>query len=123
MLGGPPPELPLKQSPLPQCPLAPSPALTWRDVQHLAVRASRPAHLQAEDWAVNGVGRKGESVAAGFNQPAEQRGSRGPFSHIPVSHHYGYGLLDAALLVELAQAWAGTRPQQRCSVEALHAPR
>lgn len=75
-----------------------NPALTWRDVQHLAVRASRPAHLQAEDWAVNGVGRK-------------------------VSHHYGYGLLDAALLVELAQAWAGTRPQQRCSIEALHAPR
>uniref|UniRef100_A0A8C9FIU1 Proprotein convertase subtilisin/kexin type 4 n=1 Tax=Pavo cristatus TaxID=9049 RepID=A0A8C9FIU1_PAVCR len=75
-----------------------NPALTWRDVQHLVVRASRPAHLQAEDWAVNGVGRK-------------------------VSHHYGYGLLDAALLVELAQAWAGTRPQRRCSIEALHAPR
>ncbi|XP_042748846.1 proprotein convertase subtilisin/kexin type 4 [Lagopus leucura] len=75
-----------------------NPALTWRDVQHLVVRASRPVHLQAEDWAVNGVGRK-------------------------VSHHYGYGLLDAALLVELAQAWAGSRPQQRCSIEALRAPR
>uniref|UniRef100_A0A8C2TK76 Proprotein convertase subtilisin/kexin type 4 n=1 Tax=Coturnix japonica TaxID=93934 RepID=A0A8C2TK76_COTJA len=75
-----------------------NPALTWRDVQHLVVRASRPAHLQAEDWAVNGVGRK-------------------------VSHYYGYGLLDAALLVELAQAWAGTRPQMRCSIKALHTPR
>ncbi|XP_068517404.1 proprotein convertase subtilisin/kexin type 4 [Anas acuta] len=75
-----------------------NPALSWRDVQHLVVRASKPAHLQAEDWAVNGVGRK-------------------------VSHHYGYGLLDAGLLVELAKAWAGTRPQRRCSVRALRAPR
>ncbi|NWS61945.1 PCSK4 convertase, partial [Chunga burmeisteri] len=75
-----------------------NPALTWRDLQHLVVRSSKPAHLQAEDWAVNGVGRK-------------------------VSHHYGYGLLDAGLLVEMAKAWTGTRPQRRCSVKALHSPR
>ncbi|XP_067169162.1 proprotein convertase subtilisin/kexin type 4 [Apteryx mantelli] len=75
-----------------------NPALTWRDMQHLVVRASKPAHLQAEDWAVNGVGRK-------------------------VSHHYGYGLLDAGLLVELARKWTGTRPQRKCSVKALHTPR
>ncbi|KAM7081087.1 proprotein convertase subtilisin/kexin type 4 isoform 8-T8 [Ciconia maguari] len=75
-----------------------NPALTWRDLQHLVIRTSKPAHLQAEDWAVNGVGRK-------------------------VSHHYGYGLLDAGLLVEMAKAWTGTRPQRRCSVRALHAPR
>ncbi|NXJ16879.1 PCSK4 convertase, partial [Odontophorus gujanensis] len=102
-----------------------NPALSWRDVQHLVVRASKPAHLQAEDWAANGVGRKGECMAAGAYQSptSEQRGSRGPFSHIPVSHYYGYGLLDAALLVELAQAWAATRPQRRCSLRALRAPR
>ncbi|KFR01451.1 Proprotein convertase subtilisin/kexin type 4, partial [Nipponia nippon] len=75
-----------------------NPALTWRDLQHLVIRTSKPAHLQAEDWAVNGVGRK-------------------------VSHHYGYGLLDAGLLVEMAKAWAGTRPQRRCSVTALRTPR
>ncbi|XP_064325633.1 proprotein convertase subtilisin/kexin type 4 [Phalacrocorax carbo] len=75
-----------------------NPALTWRDLQHLVIRASKPAHLQAEDWAKNGVGRK-------------------------VSHHYGYGLLDAGLLVEMAKAWTGTRPQRRCSVKAIHAPR
>ncbi|CAM9764712.1 unnamed protein product [Bubo scandiacus] len=75
-----------------------NPALTWRDLQHLVVRTSRPAHLQAEDWAPNGVGRW-------------------------VSHYYGYGLLDAGLLVETAKAWAGTRPPRRCSVKALHAPR
>ncbi|NXG52868.1 PCSK4 convertase, partial [Psilopogon haemacephalus] len=74
-----------------------NPALTWRDLQHLLVRSSNPAHLQAEDWAQNGVGRK-------------------------VSHYYGYGLLDAGLLVEMAKSWAGTRPQRRCSVRALHTP-
>ncbi|NXG73189.1 PCSK4 convertase, partial [Baryphthengus martii] len=75
-----------------------NPALSWRDLQHLVVRTSNPAHLQAEDWAPNGVGRK-------------------------VSHRYGYGLLDAGLLVEMAKVWTGTRPQRRCSVKALHAPR
>ncbi|XP_054254621.1 proprotein convertase subtilisin/kexin type 4 [Indicator indicator] len=74
-----------------------NPALTWRDLQHLLVRSSRAAHLQAEDWAQNGVGRR-------------------------VSHYYGYGLLDAGLLVEMAKAWPGTRPQRSCSVRALHTP-
>lgn len=34
--------------------------LTWRDMQHLVVQTSKPAHLNADDWATNGVGRKGE---------------------------------------------------------------
>ncbi|NXY26696.1 PCSK4 convertase, partial [Atrichornis clamosus] len=75
-----------------------NPALTWRDLQHLIIRASKPAHLKAEDWAENGVGRR-------------------------VSHYYGYGLLDAGLLVQVATAWAGTRPQERCSVQAVQVPR
>ncbi|XP_029821195.1 proprotein convertase subtilisin/kexin type 4 [Manacus vitellinus] len=78
--------------------LASSPALSWRDLQHLIIRASKPAHLKAEDWAKNGVGRR-------------------------VSHYYGYGLLDAGLLVQEAMAWAGTRPQEKCSVKVLQAPR
>ncbi|XP_034973167.2 proprotein convertase subtilisin/kexin type 4 [Zootoca vivipara] len=74
-----------------------NPALTWRDMQHLVVRASRPAHLQADDWAVNGVGRK-------------------------VSHYYGYGLLDAGRLVDLAKRWNTTGPQRRCSVRIVYKP-
>lgn len=56
---------PLKINPdlCPHIPLASSPALTWRDLQHLIIRASKPAHLQAEDWAENGVGRRGECRA------------------------------------------------------------
>uniref|UniRef100_A0A4W4G6M4 P/Homo B domain-containing protein n=1 Tax=Electrophorus electricus TaxID=8005 RepID=A0A4W4G6M4_ELEEL len=33
--------------------------LTWRDMQHLVVRTSNPAHLLTDDWKTNGVGRKG----------------------------------------------------------------
>ena len=34
--------------------------LTWRDMQHIVVRTAKPDHLVADDWQVNGVGRKGE---------------------------------------------------------------
>uniref|UniRef100_A0A4X2LJA8 Proprotein convertase subtilisin/kexin type 4 n=1 Tax=Vombatus ursinus TaxID=29139 RepID=A0A4X2LJA8_VOMUR len=74
-----------------------NPFLTWRDMQHLVVRASKPAQLQAEDWATNGVGRR-------------------------VSHHYGYGLLDGGLLVDLAKKWTMTRPQLKCSIKIISTP-
>ncbi|XP_029469179.1 proprotein convertase subtilisin/kexin type 4 isoform X2 [Rhinatrema bivittatum] len=65
-----------------------NPALTWRDMQHLVVRSSNVALLKADDWVLNGVGRK-------------------------VSHHYGYGLLDANIMVNLAKKWETVRPQRR----------
>ncbi|XP_027808561.1 proprotein convertase subtilisin/kexin type 4 isoform X1 [Marmota flaviventris] len=74
-----------------------NPFLSWRDMQHLVVRASRPAQLQAEDWRVNGVGRQ-------------------------VSHHYGYGLLDAGLLVDMARTWLPTQPQKKCAILVVHVP-
>uniref|UniRef100_A0AAQ6A909 P/Homo B domain-containing protein n=1 Tax=Amphiprion ocellaris TaxID=80972 RepID=A0AAQ6A909_AMPOC len=36
--------------------------LTWRDMQHLVVRTSHPAHLLTNDWRTNGVGRKGTAT-------------------------------------------------------------
>ncbi|XP_063770373.1 proprotein convertase subtilisin/kexin type 4 isoform X2 [Pseudophryne corroboree] len=74
-----------------------NPALTWRDVQHIVVRASSPANLIANDWVTNGVGRK-------------------------VSHHYGYGLLDAGRVVDLAQKWVTTHPQRRCLISFVTSP-
>lgn len=56
-----PPSLAPAHPPLP----TPSPFLTWRDMQHLVVRASRPAQLQAEDWRTNGVGRQGAAGPGG----------------------------------------------------------
>lgn len=54
------------------------------------------------------------------------RGSQVPLlggTCVPVSHYYGYGLLDAGLLVQAATTWTGTRPQEKCSVQAVQVPR
>ncbi|XP_054892351.1 furin (paired basic amino acid cleaving enzyme) a [Poeciliopsis prolifica] len=72
--------------------------LTWRDMQHLVVRTSRPAHLLANDWRTNGVGRK-------------------------VSHSYGYGLLDASAIVSQAKTWTNVGPQRKCVISILSEPR
>ncbi|XP_074174248.1 furin isoform X3 [Rhinolophus sinicus] len=72
--------------------------LTWRDMQHLVVQTSKPAHLNANDWATNGVGRK-------------------------VSHSYGYGLLDAGAMVALAQNWTTVAPQRKCVIDILTEPK
>lgn len=47
-------------------------------MQHLVVLTANPGNLQANDWKVNGVGRK-------------------------VSHSFGYGLMDAQAMVELGR--------------------
>ncbi|XP_047451557.1 furin (paired basic amino acid cleaving enzyme) b isoform X2 [Mugil cephalus] len=72
--------------------------LTWRDMQHLVVRTSQPGHLSAGDWKTNGVGRR-------------------------VSHSYGYGLLDAGAMVDLAQNWTSVGLQHQCVNTMLEEPR
>uniref|UniRef100_A0A8C4GN93 Furin (paired basic amino acid cleaving enzyme) a n=1 Tax=Dicentrarchus labrax TaxID=13489 RepID=A0A8C4GN93_DICLA len=72
--------------------------LTWRDMQHLVVRTSHPAHLLTNDWRTNGVGRK-------------------------VSHSYGYGLLDASAIVALAKTWTSVGPQRKCVISMVSEPR
>uniref|UniRef100_A0A8V0X4D8 furin n=1 Tax=Gallus gallus TaxID=9031 RepID=A0A8V0X4D8_CHICK len=72
--------------------------LTWRDMQHLVVQTSKPAHLNANDWVTNGVGRK-------------------------VSHSYGYGLLDAGAMVSLARNWITVGPQRKCVIDVLTEPK
>ncbi|XP_029430367.1 furin-like [Rhinatrema bivittatum] len=72
--------------------------LTWRDMQHLVVHTSKPAHLNANDWITNGVGRK-------------------------VSHSYGYGLLDAGAMVTLAKNWTTVGPQRKCVINILTEPK
>lgn len=86
------------------------------------VRASRPAQLQAEDWRINGVGRQG---AAGSGRGRGCRARRASDAGCPsraVSHHYGYGLLDAGLLVDLARVWLPTKPQKKCAILVVHTP-
>ncbi|XP_062868756.1 proprotein convertase subtilisin/kexin type 6 isoform X2 [Trichomycterus rosablanca] len=35
-----------------------NPLISWRDVQHLLVKTSRPVHLKASDWKTNAAGHK-----------------------------------------------------------------
>uniref|UniRef100_A0A914ZFZ0 P/Homo B domain-containing protein n=1 Tax=Panagrolaimus superbus TaxID=310955 RepID=A0A914ZFZ0_9BILA len=65
--------------------------LTWRDLQHIVVRTSRPLNLRAGDWKVNGIGRN-------------------------VSHSFGYGLLDAGGMVKLARKWNTVPQANKCVV-------
>lgn len=58
-------------------------------MQHLVVRTSSNAKLKSNDFVINGVGRK-------------------------VSHKFGYGLLDALALVNLARKWKTVPPQHVC---------
>ena len=58
-------------------------------MQHLVVRTSSNVKLKSDDFVVNAVGRK-------------------------VSHKFGYGLLDAFALVNLARKWKTVPPQHIC---------
>lgn len=69
--------------------------LTWRDMQHIVVRTGRPDNLEAPDWQRNGVGRH-------------------------VSHRFGYGLMDAYGMVQLAKNWTSVPVQRKCEVTASH---
>ncbi|XP_045465314.1 furin-like protease 2 isoform X1 [Harmonia axyridis] len=67
-----------------------NPSLTWRDMQYLVVLTSRAAPLEKETgWISNGMKRK-------------------------VSHKFGYGLMDASALVNLAEKWTTVPPQHIC---------
>nr|XP_049702318.1 furin-like protease 2 [Helicoverpa armigera] len=73
-----------------------NPLLTWRDMQHLVVMTSRSQPLEKEEgWIVNGVKRK-------------------------VSHKFGYGLMDAAQMVTLAEQWTNVPPQHICKSQEIN---
>jgi furin len=67
-------------------------------MQHIVVQTARPSHLEAADWIKNGVSR-------------------------PVSHHFGYGLLDVAAMVDAARNWTRISEQHRCEITSRQAAR
>lgn len=76
-----------------------NPNLSWRDLQHLVVLTSRPDPLEKEEgWYVNGVQRK-------------------------FSHKFGYGLMDAGKMVDLAVDWAGVPSQHICKSREIREDR
>ena len=67
-----------------------NPGLTWRDMQYLVIMTSTPGPLLNEDgWLRNGRGRM-------FN------------------HKFGYGLMDAGSIVEMAERWRNVPLQHIC---------
>ncbi|CAL8246569.1 unnamed protein product [Lota lota] len=72
-----------------------NPLLSWRDVQHLLVKTSRPVHLKASDWKTNSAGHT-------------------------VSHLYGFGLVDAEAMVVEAKSWRSVPPQHTCRTSERH---
>lgn len=95
-------------------------------MQHLVVQTSKPGHLNANDWATNGVGRKGEDRVPGGRTGGPREALASPLTHLPfptVSHSYGYGLLDAGAMVALAQNWTTVAPQRKCTIDILTEPR
>ena len=70
--------------------------LTWRCLQHLIVQTSKLTSPSDHDWVINGAGYR-------------------------VSHKFGFGVLDAASLVDRARTWRGVSKQHIC-VETLRIP-
>ncbi len=63
-----------------------NPNLTWRDVQHILVNTARQCDSSNAGWAMNAAGRH-------------------------ISYDYGYGAIDAAAAVSLAQNWQRVGPE------------
>ncbi|XP_070690897.1 proprotein convertase subtilisin/kexin type 4-like [Pempheris klunzingeri] len=76
-----------------------NPELTWRDVQHLIARTAKIPDPKEPGWNVN---------AAGYH----------------VHHRYGFGLLDAALMVQQAAHFNTVASQRKCTQKVtLHPTR
>lgn len=77
-----------------------NPNLTWRDVQHILARSSTPTDLtfSTSTWQVNAAG----------------------FAH---HYHYGFGRINAAAAIALAQTWVNVGPlvkvQRTSATQAL----
>ncbi|XP_042346363.1 neuroendocrine convertase 1-like [Plectropomus leopardus] len=74
-----------------------NPELTWRDVQHLIANTAKIPDPEEPGWSING---------AGFH----------------VHHRYGFGLLDAGLMVQRAVDFNTVAPQRKCTQEVTVHP-
>ena len=71
-----------------------NPDLSWRDIQHIIVETAKPSNLSSTDWQLNGAQRQ-------------------------VSHSFGYGMMDALDMIELAKRWVTVPGQHKCVIESV----
>ena len=73
--------------------------LSWRDVQHLTVLTSKRNHLydpkSRHNWTINGAGLE-------FN------------------HLFGYGVLDAGDMVDMARDWTSVGERWHCQAGTVN---
>ncbi|XP_023186419.1 furin-like protease kpc-1 [Xiphophorus maculatus] len=74
-----------------------NPLMTWRDVQHLIAMTAKIPDPEEPGWTIN---------AAGYH----------------VHHRYGFGVLDAGLMVQHAALFQGATPQRKCKQEVAFNP-
>jgi len=78
-----------------------NPKLSWRDIQHLTVLTSKRNHLYdptaSHNWTINGAGLE-------FN------------------HLFGYGVMDAGDMVDMARNWKTAPDRWHCSADTLTGP-
>lgn len=67
--------------------------LTWRDIQYVTLMSAKSDQLTDGQWSVNGAGRK--------------------FSHL-----YGYGIMDAYSMINLAKTWTSVPNQRKCVLKS-----
>ncbi|XP_078354915.1 uncharacterized protein LOC144639494 isoform X2 [Oculina patagonica] len=77
--------------------------LTWRDVQHLIARSSKPLDPPSVK----------SSTARRRRTPSWKTNA----ANLRVSQYYGFGLMDANMLVEYAKNWTSVPEQLTCEVE------
>ena len=65
----------------------------WRDVQHLVVRTAKIPNSEERGWTVNGGGHH-------------------------VNPHFGFGVMDAGAMVNMAQEWINVPEQHSCNMVA-----
>ncbi|XP_070821968.1 furin-like protease kpc-1 [Chaetodon trifascialis] len=74
-----------------------NPKLTWRDVQHLIAKTAKIPDPDEPGWNINAAGHH-------------------------VHHRYGFGLLDAGLMVQQAAHFKAVSPQRKCIQEVMLHP-
>ncbi|XP_065672531.1 proprotein convertase subtilisin/kexin type 6 isoform X3 [Hydra vulgaris] len=74
-----------------------NPKLTWRDVQHILIESSKLDKLLGDDFKYNGAGKQ-------------------------FSHHFGFGIVNAENLVDIAEGWTTVGEQHSCYHQKKNMP-
>ncbi|KAF3691566.1 PC3-like endoprotease variant B [Channa argus] len=115
-----------------------NPELTWRDVQHLIARTAKIPDPEEQGWNVNSAGyhvhhrrRRDEGCYSHVSQPVACDFNKKELKERKKVHEkkrfegdlrYGFGLLDAGLMVQQAAHFGTAAPQRKCTQQVTFHP-